>query len=131
MSDEQKAGDAIWKRGTKFRVLPGEVRNVIYKWQIPTHNAIMLARLTLDKAGRVVLPKPLRDELQLSPGDTLEVESTGEGITLRPERNTVPLQKERGVWVYRTGHKLPASVADDTLRQIRDERYRAALGKER
>ena len=87
----------------------------------------MVARLTLDKAGRMVLPKALRDELQLSPGDTLEVESSGEQVALRPLRATTPLQKERGVWVYRTGQKLPASVVNDTLHQIREERHRAAL----
>jgi AbrB family looped-hinge helix DNA binding protein len=90
----------------------------------------MVAKLTLDKAGRIVLPKALRDELQLSPGDTLEVESAGEQVTLRLSRTTTPLKKERGVWVYRTGQRLPASVVDDTLRQIREERHRAALGKD-
>jgi AbrB family looped-hinge helix DNA binding protein len=89
----------------------------------------MVAKLTLDKAGRMVLPKALRDELQLSPGDTLEVESSGQQVTMRPLRATTPLQKERGVWAYRTGQKLPAAVVNDTLRQIRGERHRAALGK--
>ena len=56
----------------------------------------MIAKLTLDKAGRVVLPKPLRDELELAAGDTLELESQGEQIMLRPVRGAVPLQKERG-----------------------------------
>lgn len=90
----------------------------------------MVAKLTLDKAGRMVLPKAMRDELQLSPGDTLEVESSAEQVTLRPLRATAPLQKERGVWVYRTGQKLPPAVVNDTLHQIREERHRAALGKE-
>ena len=39
------------------------------------------------------------------------------------------LQKERGVWVYRTGEKMSASVVEDTIRQIREERDRAALGQ--
>ncbi len=91
----------------------------------------MTAKLRLDKAGRVVLPKPVRDELELAPGDTLELESCGEQITLRPVRVITPLRKERGVWVYRTGEKLPASVADETIRQIREERARAALDKNR
>jgi AbrB family looped-hinge helix DNA binding protein len=90
----------------------------------------MVAKLILDKAGRMVLPKALRDELQLSPGDTLEVESSGKRLTLRPLRAATPLQKERGVWVYRTGQKLRAAVVNHTLRQIREERHRAALGKE-
>ena len=90
----------------------------------------MVAKLTLDKAGRVVLPKPLRDELNLSPGDTLELETSGDLITLHPIRATTPLQKERGVWVIRTGEDLSGSVVEDTIRQIREERERAALGEE-
>ena len=42
----------------------------------------MTTTLTLDKAGRVVLPKALRDELGLAAGDTLELESRGEGRLL-------------------------------------------------
>ncbi len=84
----------------------------------------MTTKLTLDKAGRVVLPKPLRDELELAAGDTLELESRGEQITLRPVRGATPLQKERGIWVYRTGRPLTAATADQMLRQIRLERDR-------
>jgi AbrB family looped-hinge helix DNA binding protein len=91
----------------------------------------MITKLTLDKAGRIVIPKTLRDELQLGPGDSLELDNQGELITMRPVRTTVPLQKERGVWVYRTGERLPASTADDAIRQIREERARAALGRDR
>lgn len=91
----------------------------------------MTAKLTLDKAGRIVLPKRLRDELHLNPGDEMEVERTGELVTLRPVRAVTPMQKERGVWVFRTGSKLSTSVADDALREVRDERHRAALGRDR
>jgi len=82
----------------------------------------MTSKLTLDKAGRVVLPKPLRDELELSAGDTLELESRGEQITLRPVRSGSPLRKERGIWVYRAGGPLTPATTDQTLRQIREER---------
>ena len=90
----------------------------------------MTTNLTLDKAGRIVIPKPLRDELHLGPGDTLQLEAEGEQIILRPARGTMPLQK-RGIWVYRTGQPLPASVTDDTLRRIREERDQQNLGKVR
>lgn len=82
----------------------------------------MNTRLTIDRAGRVVLPKPLRDELALEPGDSLELESAGEEIMLRPVRTAAPLTKEQGVWVFRTGQPLAASVTDALLRQVRDER---------
>lgn len=88
----------------------------------------MNARLVMDKAGRVVIPKPLRQELHLEPGDALELESGGEQITLRPARGTGPLQNEHGIWVLHTGEPLPASATDDLLRQIRQERDMANLG---
>jgi AbrB family looped-hinge helix DNA binding protein len=89
----------------------------------------MSARVIMDKAGRVVLPKLLREELHLEPGDALELESGGEQITLRPVRGTGPLAKEHGVWVFRTGRPLPASATDELLQRIREERDMANLGK--
>ncbi len=89
----------------------------------------MNTRLTIDKAGRVVIPKPLRDELRLEPGDALEKEIAREQITLRPARWTGPLTKEHGVWAFRTGYPLPASSTDDMLRQIRKARDLTNLGK--
>jgi len=87
----------------------------------------MNARLTIDVAGRVVIPKPLRDALDLNPGDSLELESTGERITLRPLRMTAPLVKEQGVWVFRTGQPLAASVTDEVLNEVREDRDRDQL----
>ncbi len=89
----------------------------------------MQIRLVIDKAGRVVIPKPLREELHLEPGDTLEMESAGEQITLRPVRGSGPLVKEHGVWVFHSGQPLPASATDAMLQQIREERDQSNLGK--
>jgi AbrB family looped-hinge helix DNA binding protein len=86
------------------------------------------SQLILDKAGRVVLPKPLREALNLEPGDALELERSGEAITLRPVRGTGPLTKEHGVWVFRTGQPLPAAATDEMLQQIREQRDRANRG---
>jgi AbrB family looped-hinge helix DNA binding protein len=82
----------------------------------------MTTRLLIDKAGRVVIPKPLRDQLHLEAGDELELEATGEQITLRPARGTGPLITEHGVWVFRVGQALSASSTDQMLQQIREER---------
>jgi len=89
----------------------------------------MNTRLSIDKAGRVVIPKPLWEELHLGPGDSLEMESAGEQITLRPVRGTGPLSKEHGVWVFHSGQPLPASATDEMLKQLREERDMANLGK--
>ena len=91
----------------------------------------MTAKIILDKAGRVVIPKPLREEMQLAPGDALELESGGDQITLRPVRGTSPLQKEDGIWVFRTGKRIPASVTDELLNDLRAGRDVSNLGKRR
>lgn len=88
----------------------------------------MTTRLTIDRAGRIVIPKILRDELDLAPGDTLELESAGDSITLRPARASIPLIQQKGVWVFRTGHPLPVSMADEVLNQVRSERDQSNLG---
>jgi bifunctional DNA-binding transcriptional regulator/antitoxin component of YhaV-PrlF toxin-antitoxin module len=71
----------------------------------------------------------LREELNLEPGDALDVESAREQITLRPVRGTGPLTKERAVWVFHAGQPLPASATDKMLQQIREERDFANLGE--
>src|ERR1039458_6860463 len=103
--------------------------NGIDVWVDPYYYTKMNNRLVMDKAGRVVIPKPLRKQLQLEPGDALELESGGEQITLRPARGAGPLRNEHGIWVLHTGEPLPASATDDLLRQIREERDLANLGE--
>lgn len=89
----------------------------------------MNSKVTLDRAGRVVLPKALRDEMHLSPGDTLDLTVKGDEVTLRPRRGATPLQKERGVWVFRTGKPLTAGETEEILRNIRAQRHRQNAGK--
>src|SRR6266852_4737732 len=82
----------------------------------------MTATVTIDKAGRVVIPKEIRDGLRLEAGDTLALESEGERVTLRPVRGVVPLQKERGVWVYHGGKSLSLDEANQLVREARERR---------
>lgn len=87
----------------------------------------MNATLTMDKAGRVVLPKPVREELHLGAGDSLELEICEDQIVLRPVRSTVGLRKKQGVWVMDTDEPLSAATVDRTIRDIRSERERTWL----
>ena len=88
----------------------------------------MTTTLTLDKAGRVVLPKPVRDEMQLRAGVSLELESSEDRIVLRPRRGGVGLHQKQGIWVFGVGEPIPAGATDETLRQIRRERELSFMG---
>lgn len=82
----------------------------------------MTSKLTIDKAGRIVLPKPIRRELRIESGDTLEIETRGEEIKLRPVRSQPSMRKKRGVWVFRIGEPLTEETVARTMQEVRDER---------
>jgi AbrB family looped-hinge helix DNA binding protein len=88
----------------------------------------MTTTLTLDKAGRVVLPKPVREEMQLRAGDSLELESSEDCIVLRPRRGGTGLHKKQGIWVFSTGEPISQEATDETLRQMRRQRELSFLG---
>jgi AbrB family looped-hinge helix DNA binding protein len=88
----------------------------------------MNTTVTIDGAGRVVIPKLLRDELGIGPGDTLALESDGERVMLRPVRSSSALRKEDGVWVFRSGRQISAVETNRVLDALREERTRGGTG---
>jgi AbrB family looped-hinge helix DNA binding protein len=72
-------------------------------------------RSTIDKAGRLVIPKALRDMLGLLPGE-VEVTPEGAGLHIEPLADD-QLEDEDGFLV------IPAAdsaVSDDLVRTLRD-----------
>ena len=72
-------------------------------------------RATIDGAGRLVIPKPLRDSLGLVPGE-VEVTPDGAGLHIEPLAND-DLEDEDGLLV------IPAAdvtIGDDLVRTLRD-----------
>jgi AbrB family looped-hinge helix DNA binding protein len=83
--------------------------------------------LKIDKAGRLILPKPVRDRLGLHQGSDLEMTETSEGITLKPVEHQPSMIKKKGLWVH-TG-KLPAGFdIVNAIREDREERIRKLAG---
>ena len=78
-----------------------------------------------------MLPKPVRDEFQIEPGDSFELRTSSDEIVLRPARGKAQMRKERGVWVLHGGASLPADVVEKTIQKVRRERERQILGKRR
>ena len=53
----------------------------------------------VDQAGRVVLPKSIRDALGLFPGTKVDISAYGAGVQLLPTGRTARLVEEDGVLV--------------------------------
>jgi AbrB family looped-hinge helix DNA binding protein len=87
----------------------------------------MNTTVTLDSAGRVVIPKTLRDKLGLESGDVLALECDGERMTLHAVRSGPAMHKEQGVWVFRSGRRISAADTDQVLEDLRQERVRTVV----
>ena len=56
--------------------------------------------MTIDKFGRMVLPKAVRDSLGLEAGNRLDVSGDGDAVVLRPVRDRDRLVVKAGVLVH-------------------------------
>ena len=83
-------------------------------------------RLTIDKFGRVVVPKPLRKRLGLSPGTELEAVDQAGGLLLRAVEARPAMVKVDGLWVHR-GVADAGAEWDRVIRDVRDERIDSLL----
>lgn len=69
-------------------------------------------KITIDEAGRVAIPKALRDEMQLEAVDKLELKSEGDLMILRTVRSRPALRKKQGAWVFSSGKRISAETTD-------------------
>lgn len=72
----------------------------------------------IDKAGRVVLPKEVRDELAIRPGDLLKISIQGDEVTLRPNRETVGFMRRGKALVFSSGSS--DLLTNETVEAVRD-----------
>jgi AbrB family looped-hinge helix DNA binding protein len=68
----------------------------------------------VDKFGRIVIPKELRDDLDIESGTVLSLEERGDSILLSPLRQGSYLKQSRGVIVY-AGRALGDLVAAERM----------------
>lgn len=68
--------------------------------------------VTIDSAGRLVVPKPLRDQFNLTPGCELEIEAAAEGMTLRRVEAEPALVRKEGVLVHHGGTPTTLDIGD-------------------
>lgn len=78
-------------------------------------------RTTMDKAGRLVVPRILRDRIGLTDGGEVEIELDGAGVRIDPVSTGVLVEEEGFLFIPATGKRL----TDDMVRELIDaDRHR-------
>ncbi|MGH8907846.1 MAG: AbrB/MazE/SpoVT family DNA-binding domain-containing protein [Egibacteraceae bacterium] len=72
-------------------------------------------RATIDKAGRLVIPKPLRDRVGLGPGE-VEVSVDGTGLRVEPLAGEGLAERDGRLLIPAGG----AMIDDEVVRALRD-----------
>ncbi len=79
--------------------------------------------ITIDRAGRIVVPKSLREHFNLVAGTKLEIEAAGEGLLLRKVNTGDALIRKHGILVHHGTGRASVDVAA-FIRAERDVRSR-------
>jgi AbrB family looped-hinge helix DNA binding protein len=87
--------------------------------------------IQIDKAGRVVLPKLLRERFNLLPGDKLRLSVEGNNFRLEPAEAGGKLVREGSVLVFTGEFAEPITTekVNELIEQDRKERIAAGAGK--
>jgi AbrB family looped-hinge helix DNA binding protein len=72
-------------------------------------------RAIIDKAGRLVIPKPLRDRLGLVPGE-VEIAAEGTALRIEPMASDELIEENEPLVIPASG----GHVDDDVVRALRD-----------
>jgi AbrB family looped-hinge helix DNA binding protein len=84
-------------------------------------------KLKMDKSGRIVVPKPLRERLGLKADMELEaLEQPGGRVLLRPVEQRPSMVKVEELWVHQ-GVALPDAAWDRVIEDVREERISSLL----
>lgn len=84
--------------------------------------------LTLDKAGRMVLPQSVRKQFGLRTGSALDLRITADSIILYPVEAKPTLTCENGLYVH---EGRPDDTLLDVIESSRQERSRSVWGGSR
>jgi AbrB family looped-hinge helix DNA binding protein len=86
--------------------------------------------ITIDSAGRVVLPKAIRDRFHLVPGTEIDLNTDAEGINLRVRGTASTLVQRDGILVHTSGPSAPALDLDIAtfINQQREGRSQDLVG---
>jgi AbrB family looped-hinge helix DNA binding protein len=70
----------------------------------------------IDQAGRIVLPKHVRQELAIKAGDTFKVSIEGMAVTLTPNKESTGFVRKGKALVFSTAGE--ATLSEETVNEI-------------
>jgi AbrB family looped-hinge helix DNA binding protein len=73
-------------------------------------------RTTIDKAGRIVVPKAMRDELGFTRGTEVEISLVDGHVEIEPVTSHIRMQRRKGRLVATSDREMPVLTAE----QVRD-----------
>ena len=82
--------------------------------------------LRIDKSGRIVVPKALRERFGFKPGPELEALELPEGVLIKKAEERPSMAKVDGLWVHQ-GIPQRGANWDHLLEEIREERIKSVL----
>jgi len=83
--------------------------------------------IEIDKAGRIVVPKKLRDALHLTPGTRMKVERSGDKLVFEQDYPESHLIFEDGIWMMAGGPPITNDEVTATIRQGYEERHKRIM----
>jgi len=84
-------------------------------------------KTTIDQAGRVVIPKPLRQKFHLTARTEIEILADGDGLRLQIPTEESSLVEKNGVVVHCTDGKANLD-STEFINQFRDGRNQNSAG---
>ena len=87
--------------------------------------------VSIDPAGRIVLPKTVREELAIRPGQELRISIQGAAVLLTPEREESGFVRKGRALVFNSGGpgSLPHETVERLVAEGRTEHLSQAAGK--
>lgn len=79
-------------------------------------------KTTLDKFGRIVIPKEIRDDFNLKPGNSFYIEEIEDAIILKPVSGQTNLRWKDGVLVF---SGVPLADLNKAVGKHRQERIKS------
>jgi len=85
--------------------------------------------VSIDKSGRIIVPKPIRDRLGLRPESKLDLVENEDGFQLIPVDNPARLARRPNGRLVFTGAAPPGVDWDHLVDDMRQERMRKIEGR--